>query len=279
MTRNKQLRCEICSKRMRSDNLKRHMKQHDNIPKYPMKECSICKKSMISWNLPRHFKTHSSSLQELLKGLRTDQSEYLEKGKIGEMVKDALENEEIDPNSLNKVNSKALETYTLSCKVRSFEKLNEWQEQVLSVMTPSERKIIWVTGVAGGEGKSWFQNYIEHYYGRKRVFRTSIHKNMEGFIHALSKRTLPLIDVFVFNIPRCFNMVDVPYSIFENIKDGRAISTKYDSRILDFKTPNIMIIFSNSACSWGKMSKDRWIKINLVKDSVNGGFIINKSCS
>ena len=139
-------------------------------------------------------------------------------------------------------------------------------------MKPSERKIIWVKGETGGEGKTWFQNYIEHHYGSNRVFRSSINKNSESLFHALSKRTLELVDVFVFNVPRSFKTLDIPYTLFEDIKDGQAISTKYDSKLLKFKTPNILIIFSNRIASWANMSKDRWIKINLLKEG--DGFVI-----
>ena len=59
----------------------------------------------------------------------------------------------------------------------------------------------------------------------------------------LSKLVLPLIDVFMFNIPRSFSRMDVPYELLEEIKDGNAVSTKYDSKRITFKTPNIVLIF------------------------------------
>ena len=63
---------------------------------------------------------------------------------------------------------------------------------------------------------------------------------------------------FIFNIPSCFPVTDVPYDLFENLQDAKAISSKYDSKTLTFKTPNIVRIFSNKVPDRFKMSKDRW---------------------
>ena len=52
------------------------------------------------------------------------------------------------------------------------------------------------------------------------------------------------MDVFIFNVPRSFNTNRVPYSFLaflEDIKDGRAISSKYNSSELKFVTPNIVV--------------------------------------
>ena len=125
-------------------------------------------------------------------------------------------------------------------------------------LKPSEREIIWVVGSRGNEGKTWFQEYIEHYYGRSRVFQTTIDRHRESILHTLSKETLPLIEYFLFNIPKGFDKKDIPYTLFEEIKDGRAISTKYDSKKLRFRVPNTLVIFSNSIPNFMEVSKDRW---------------------
>ena len=46
--------------------------------------------------------------------------------------------------------------------------------------------------------------------------------------------------------------------IVTDIKDGFAISTKYDSKQLRFNTPNIVIAFANSMPVRTKVSSDRW---------------------
>ena len=144
-------------------------------------------------------------------------------------------------------------------KERTFGSLKPWQEKLFNLLEPSDREIIWVVGSRGNEGKTWFQEYIEHHYGRSRVFQTTIDRHRESILHTLSKETLPLIEYFLFNIPKGFDRKDVPYNLFEEIKDGRAISTKYDSKKLRFRVPNILVVFSNAIPNFlNSVSKDRW---------------------
>ena len=170
-----------------------------------------------------------------------------------------------DIRSLRREYSKALEIINVPDKIT--DTLRPWQQQLLGQINPSDRNIIWVVGRNGAEGKSWFQKYLVQCFGSHRVFHTTIEKRSDGILHALSKRVIPLIDIFIFNIPRSFSSDDVPYNLFEQLKDGQAISTKYDSKVLCIKTPNIVLVFANYEPSQVKMSFDRWqiFSINIVK--------------
>jgi len=53
-------------------------------------------------------------------------------------------------------------------------------------------------------------------------------------------------------------MNEFPYEMLEEIKDGNAVSTKYDSSIFALNIPNIVLVFSNEAPDKNKMSEDRW---------------------
>ena len=131
--------------------------------------------------------------------------------------------------------------------------LRAWQSKLQEYIIPSDREIIWVVGESGNEGKTWFQDYLLAQYGSNRTFTTSIKKSSQGILHALSKQVLPLIDVFVFNIQRSFDCMEIPYDLFEEIKDGKAVST------------NIVLIFSNESPILTKISKDRWNIFNIVR--------------
>ena len=48
------------------------------------------------------------------------------------------------------------------------------------------------------------------------------------------------------------------YTILESIKDGIAVSSKYNSSILQFKIPNVLVVFSNHIPNTKELSKDRW---------------------
>ena len=257
MGRNKYVFCNICKKNLRCDNLKRHMQQHDGRSKYPTKKCQICQKVMITWHLPRHIKIHNQSTNQILETIKTDQFCYDEIGNAGQILEDLLDKEDIDPKSLRKDYVKALEVNSFR-KQGGYESLKTWQVNLLELLKPSQRNIIWVIGAKGAEGKSWFQENIEQHFGCKRVFRTTINKNSDSILYCLSKRTISLINIFVFNVPKSFNVNDVPYTLLEEIKDGQAISAKYDSKVLNFKKPNILIVFSNTQPIITRVSKDRW---------------------
>ena len=63
--------------------------------------------------------------------------------------------------------------------------------------------------------------------------------------HALRKRSLVTSDIFLFNVGKARTEADVNYEVLEKIKDGHIFASKYDSTELQFKTPNIVIVFSN----------------------------------
>ena len=268
MGRNKYIQCKICLKKFRSDNIKRHEEQHHTQKsKYQMKSCSICQKSMIAWHLSRHMKIHNNSEKQILEYIKSDQKCYDDVGNTGKILTKLLDKEDINPLSLRSEHLKALEVNSLR-KEEEFDSLKPWQEQLLKLIETSDREIIWVCGKTGAEGKSWFQKYLEHYYTPKRVFRSPIDKNKESILHSLSKKTISLIDVFIFNIPRSFNVDDVPFTLLEDIKDGFAMSTKYNSKSLQFKTPNIVILFSNTLPNKKKVSLDRWNISQIMGDNL-----------
>ena len=133
---------------------------------------------------------------------------------------------------------------------------------------PNERQIIWVTGIAGNEGKSFFQNYIKSIYGTRRVILLDMIKRGENILHILRKQSLICKDIFLFNIAKSFPALDCPYGTLEKIKDGQAISPKYDSSILNFKIPNTVMVFSNKSPYTQRLSSDRWIKYRIIKDNL-----------
>ena len=59
------------------------------------------------------------------------------------------------------------------------------------------------------------------------------------------------------------------YRILEDIKDGQATASKYDNDNIRFKTPNILMVFSNCYPNTKKLSKDRWIIYHANKDGLN----------
>ena len=165
----------------------------------------------------------------------------------------------IEPHSLRKEMREALDIHECHTKPDMANcTLKSWQQEVLTLMeTPSIREIIWIIGQHGNEGNTWLQKYIEHHFGTRRVLRTSVVKDTSSLLHMLSKRTLACTDIFLINISRSFDIADVPYTVLEDIKDGQASSSKYNSKILKSCTPNVLVVFSNYWPLTNKLSNDR----------------------
>ncbi len=251
MGRNKYVYCKVCTKNVRSDKPHNHREN-----KYRMKSCLVCHKTMIAGHLSRHMKTHAKRTQNILDNIKKDQEEFNQKQETGQVVEKLLKINSIDPRSLRSEYSKALEIINVPGEITGT--LKPWQQKLLGDITPSDRNIIWVVGRKGAEGKSWFQKYLVQLLGSQRIFQTTIEKRSDGILHALSKRLISLIDIFIFNIPRSFSMDQVPYNLLEQLKDGQAISSKYNSKCLRFKTPNTVLVFANYEPYRVSMSFDRW---------------------
>ena len=255
MGRNKYIQCSTCLKSIRSDNMKFHM--HSKDVKYKMKICPICKKLMILTNLARHMKIHAKqSKAEWINEIKTDQvknKECLEKGLF---ITEYIKEQNIDANILRREYREAMKTKLPTPQVEVI--LRPWHERLVDVMKPSEREIIWIVDPAGNEGKSWFQKYLKDIHGL-RVFDANIRRSSKCILHILSKEIVSLIDIFLFNVPRSFNMDEFPYEMLEELKDGKAESIKYNSIKLQVNTPNTVLVFSNENPDKERMSKDRWI--------------------
>ena len=267
--RHLQKSCYICLKTMRGDNLNRHIASHNsNKAKCLKTACITCGKIMRKDNIKRHMKIHKPaksantvpSEQDTVSLLKYDQKLFNDKCQTGSYVKNALITQNIEPQSLRKYMRDALEIHdSYSKQDMTSSTLKGWQKDLLTLMdSPSDREIIWIIGKNGNEGKTWLQKYIEQHFGTRKVFKSSIVKDVSSLLYILSKRTLTCTDIFLLNIARSFEISDVPYTVLENIKDGEASSSKYDSKILNFCTPNVLVIFSNYSPVMSKVSKDRW---------------------
>ena len=268
MGRNKYVQCRTCLKQIRSDNLKLHIHkppiQSMSIrKKYCVKVCSHCNKTMKSGNFARHMQRHKKSALEnkTMAKFQDDKNKFEEMKHTGNIIKQLMNRENLDERILSSDFIKALQ---VSTETPSFDgPLRSWQEKLIQYLKPSDRNIIWVCGSKGNEGKTWFQRYLLYQHGNMKAFQSNVGKRSDAVLHALSKRIFSSIELFIFNVPRSLDIKFVPYTLFEEIKDGQAISSKYDSKYLDFKTPNIVLVFANSLPQKQKMSNDRWTTFDI----------------
>ena len=100
------------------------------------------------------------------------------------------------------------------------------------------------------------------------MFRLDLRNKTANILHTLSKRPLQTTDIFVFNDTRASDNLNQNYAVLEHIKDGCAVSSKYNSNIINFKTPNILLVFSNNRPDTSHLSSDRWNVYSINKDGL-----------
>lgn len=126
-----------------------------------------------------------------------------------------------------------------------------WQQTVIDSMTavPDDRTIYWVTDAQGGQGKTRLATHLIRNYGA-----IELSGKMADMTYAYSQGKQRIV---IFDISRAAaDMTGHIYSMAEKLKCGRLMNTKYQSRMVTFKPPHV-IIFSNSSWDRTKFSHDR----------------------
>ena len=282
MTGNKKVSCKVCYREMRSDVLARHMKQHSKRNESnPVTNISVTK----------NYNTTSSVLADREDEVECEaqttidekaleiaalkiNKEYEEKIELGKALYKILNKGVVQEESFPPEWQKALDLYLKQGHQIDPETvvLKPWQMELMKhIDNPSDRKILWVQGEKCGEGKTWFQKYVQSLLGRRRVVAggINIHSNSASIAHALSKRPLATTDVFLFNIGKAQNRErEVNYSFIEDLKDGNVFAAKYDSKELMIKVPNIVMVFSNSTPDVKELARDRWNIFSIENDEL-----------
>ncbi len=282
MGRNRRVSCTTCGKHMRSDHLHNHEKVHFKA----MKKNLLIEADEIGHEIQQSTSSENEKKRELngksdndaeipdIDALRCDllkgKKLYQDKIEMGAQISLIIEEDDIDEESLTKEQKEVLSLHRKRIPRFDFTttELRTWQQQTMIFFDfPSERTVIWITGNKGNEGKSWFQSYVHAYYGFNRVARVDLRIKHANICNVLKKRTLGSIDIFLFNDARSVSGEDHNlYRILEDIKDGQATASKYDNDNIRFKTPNIVLVFSNQYPITSKLSRDRW-KIFHIKNS------------
>ena len=276
MGRGKKVTCGTCLRIMRSDHLKRHMKQHD---KEKFENESFCGSSIgTSRTSLQESESDFSSISTYtstpineefaIKSMLMTADEYNNKLALGKIVAKTIKEKKIPQDSLSIEYKDALDLYWNKKQLMDIENviLKTWQESLLQYLKPSNREIIWVQGAKCNEGKSWFQEYIEAKFGWERVMcGLDIKMKKESIYHLIRRRPYMTTDVFTFNIGKADTYEDVNYQVLEQLKDGRILAAKFSSKEIKICTPNIVIVFSNDKPKLAKLAMDRW-KIFKIKE-------------
>ena len=158
---------------MRSDNLKTHMKQHEDgkfenesfcASSLSTSKTSLDNESIIS-SVSASYEVSSTKEEELRKILKRDDEEYKYKLAQGKILYQSMYDMDIAEESLRPEFKEMLDLYR---KQREYMNINQvilrpWQQSLLEHMKPSDREIIWVIGKKGNEG----ENMVSEVYGIK----------------------------------------------------------------------------------------------------------------
>ena len=273
MARNKKVVCAKCCRVMRRDNLERHMQQHEN-GKFEEESFHGSAFSASTTSLESSFSavstTRSVSINEevVLKTMNIHAEEYERKLQLGEIVYKHAKECGIPEESLPKEYKEAKDLYVKNKQNIDVENviLRPWQEGLLKYIKPSDREVIWVIGRKGNEGKTWFQEFLASKFGWSRVIcGMDIRMKKSSICHILGKRSLMTTDIFLFDVGKARTEDNMNYELIEQIKNGRTLAGKFDSKELKFHTPNIIVVFSNEMPDVDQLSKDRW-KIFQIRD-------------
>ena len=248
---------------MRSNNLKRHWRT-----KHKMFDMKLSVKVDSSVVIDGGPCTSEDLKMEVLNNAKA----YNEKIQLGESLHKILMETNTKEESLSKQHKEAFDLYQskrLAIKPDDTTKLYPWQQQALEMIRkPSCREIIWIKGARGNEGKSWFQNYVQDLFGFDRVVQLTLKNSSASITQILRKLPLSTLEIFLFNDARSVQEIPSCYEILENIKDGRALASRYASEILRFQTPNVVAVFSDADPDVNQLSKDRWKILYIRKDGL-----------
>ena len=84
-----------------------------------------------------------------------------------------------------------------------------------------------------------------------------------------TKQPLSTKDIFLFNDPSVTSHESCNYSLVKSIKDGTAVSSKYNNDVMQFKIPNVVVVFSIHMPSTRELSEDRWKIFRIANAGLN----------
>ena len=200
---------------------------------------------------------------KIRKYLIKENKEYEQKISLGKIVYKLVREENLNQESLKLVYKEALDLFMKQMQHIDQNNviLRPWQEELMKyIENPSSREVIWVQGSEGCEGKSWFQEFVESKFGWNRVVSgMDIKVENANICHALRKRPLTTTDIFMFNDGKAKGNSEINYEMLEKIKDGKLLASKYDTRELRLRSPNVVVVFSNRKPKVEELAIDRWI--------------------
>lgn len=179
--------------------------------------------------------------------------------------KEAVQNGLSDINQIREEHSIVYARYTRYCLeyLRQHAPIQEvpshsyrgWQRRLLGELAeePNDREIIFIVDEEGGKGKSWFAS---HYAVSHQNTFLCLPGKKADMVYALTSCGFNPRVVFV-DAPRSKQGDFIQYDFLEELKNGRIFNTKYESRMVTFPVPHVVVMM-NEMPDMEKLSADRY---------------------
>lgn len=140
-------------------------------------------------------------------------------------------------------------------------KLKEWQKTCVTLLkNQTDRKVLWIVDREGNSGKSWLCKYLYDTEDCNLLIGGSNRDVSYTFKNGVA-------EIVVFDFCRSYG--NIPYRLIESLKNGFLFSEKYESKVIHFESPKVLIC-SNRYPDWDQLSKDRWEVHSVTSNDVTG---------
>lgn len=138
--------------------------------------------------------------------------------------------------------------------------LRDWQADLFGKLrlSPDPREIIFVVDEAGNGGKSWFTDYCCEHLTAAAIILPGKKADM---VYALATLGFEPKIVFV-DAPRSKQGEYIQYDFLEELKNGRIFCSKYESHLLRFSVPHVVVMMNESP-DMNKLSVDRYNVVEI----------------
>jgi hypothetical protein len=225
---------------------------------------AYCKKDGNYWEIGERKKMGKKGARNDLASIQ----EAIDKGETYDMICDTQFNTAAKFHKFIKERVQARDSQSqLNCLKKRYESsvLRPWQNALMDVVLedPNPRHIHWIWEPTGKVGKSWIANYMGALHGATVL--TSGKKVDLAYIYAQKPTKIVLFDLSrttETSEDSRKHYLDGIYSLAEDLKNGRIVSTKYESKTVFFQEPHV-IFFANFEPDYTKWSADRYVVTKL----------------
>lgn len=141
--------------------------------------------------------------------------------------------------------------------------LRAWQADLFRNLrrAPDEREVIFIVDKIGNSGKSWFVDYYDELHSDSLVILPGKKADM---VYCFATCGFDPRVVFV-DCPRSKQGEFIQYDFLEDLKNGRVFCSKYESHLVRFRTPHVVVMM-NEEPDRTKLSSDRYLVVDVNRE-------------